>query len=299
MQDYWFDAGPLMRSGSSGTDEERSGTRWSQRLSTALSGIKGSAQDSGQIAEFAAANGLEYRGTDSIADTDPTSSQLKEGGSSDVVCWPGPPYVELGNNGWRIGVGDGGRPSRRGYVAVRHDLGLPYAFVRTKNFGSVTPMHAVAIAWEVLGDLAQAAEETTQGGRGWGQDVEVDPESAKHFQLYSRKGREAEVRGLLSEVSLPILRELAASFDVHVTESWLFAYGYHGDVSTSDPDVWAWVFSMASRMLDLVEVWRESPSDQEAQASSTERRDIPFYTPLHIERPSQLDGSLKLPKRST
>lgn len=299
MQDYWFDAGPLMRSGSSGEDEARSGTRWSQRLSTALSGIKGSAQDSGQIADFAAANRLEYRGTDSIADTDPTRSQLKEGGSSDVVCWPGPPYVELGNNGWRIGVGDGGRPSRRGYLAVRHDLGLPYAFVRTKNSGSVTPMHAVAIAWEVLGDLAQAAEETTQGGRGWGQGVEVDPESAKHFQLYSEKGQESEVRGLLSEASLSILRELTASFDVHVTESWLFAYGYHGDVSTSDPEVWAWVFSVASRMLDLVEVWGELVPSQPGGQVAGSHRDLPFYTSRRLERPEKLDGPLKLPKRST
>lgn len=94
----------------------------------------------------------------------------------------------------------------------------------------------------------------------------------------------AAAEALLTGPAGPLLAELADSFDVEVEENWVFAYSTFGELSTLEPEIWAWAFGSASRLVDVLEIWG---------LDATELRQQAWYTSDRIERPARVDGALQ------
>lgn len=98
-----------------------------------------------------------------------------------------------------------------------------------------------------------------------------------------------EATALLTPEVLDLLSWLTQSFDVEVAPGWMVASSVYGDVTTPDDDVWTWVFSATSRVLDLV---RALGAEDDISGR------WPGYTSTRVERPRRLDGSLRFLQRS-
>jgi hypothetical protein len=274
---YWFDAAPLRRSGPLGR-------------------LRGRAGGPSPREEFAAANRLAYR--DAVAPGDrELPSLLLSDVCKDVVSTTGTTRVEFGNHGWRYWVGDNDfRPSRRGYIAVEHGMACPQMFLESGRFGALTPLNVASAALTFLSifDNEEGASLGSPVQVFGARSERVEMPEGVGFSARVEKGRLDEARGLLGPRAVPLLHELAGSFDIEIRDRWLLAYSLYGDVSTADPDVWAWAFSAASRMLDLVGVWAAAHGDVAGRWS-----EVPFYTERRGERPAKLDGALGFLKRPT
>ncbi|WP_408898011.1 hypothetical protein ACJ5H2_02630 [Nocardioides sp. R1-1] len=282
---FWFDATPLVERRSSGV---------AGRLLP---------RSGGSIEEFAHANDLDY--DPGVKGDLPSLLIGAQSVCKDVVATRGEPKVEFGNHGWRYWKGsDDLVPSRQGYIAVQHGRALPHVLVSFAGaVGAMTPLNLASAAITAVGQLNFEDVTDSDGSpfekfRTKGTRVEL-PAGAE-VTAHTEKGREGEAQELLSGETLAALADLARSFTVEVREGWLLAYSHYGDVSTRDPEVWAWVFSVASRMLDLAQLWREThpAAAGEYVAAGFDERAVPFYTDQRVERPSKLDGSLRFLKRS-
>lgn len=83
---------------------------------------------------------------------------------------------------------------------------------------------------------------------------------------------------LLSGPTLTLAQSLVDTFDVEFVDGWVFLYGYYFEVSTAEADRWAWVFSVASQVLDQVAALGGPPAPTHA----------PFHTSARIPRPASL-----------
>lgn len=284
---YWFDASPLAERRSSGV---------AGRLIS---------RGAGSIEEFARANGLDY---DAGVKGDLPSLLIgAQSVCKDVVATRDEPKVEFGNHGWRYWKGsDDLVPSRQGYIAVRHGRALPHVLVSFAGgaVGAMTPLNLASAAITAVGQLNIQEDVTDNDGSPFEKfrtkGVRVDLPADAGLTAHTEQGREGEAQALLSGEAVPVLADLARSFTVEVREGWLLVYSHYGDVSTKDPEVWAWVFSVASRMLDLAQLWRQThpPAEGEYVAAGFDERSVPFYTDQRVDRPSKLDGSLRFLKRS-
>lgn len=207
-----------------------------------------------------------------------------------VTTADGAPRIEFGNHGLRYWVGDDHRPSRRGYIAINHGLAAPHLFFKSGEFGALTTLNVASATVTFLSvfDNAEGGSFETPLSAFGERSERLEMPKRIGFAALAEKERLDDARALLTPAVLPLLTELAASFDVEVHDGWIFAYSLYGDVVTDDPAVWAWVFGVASRMLDVVELWDGPP----AAAA------FPLYTANRIERPAKLDGSLSRLKRS-
>ncbi len=124
------------------------------------------------------------------------------------------------------------------------------------------------------------------------QPLDVGAGHAARFRAYAGRGDEQAAATLLTAPALDLLHTTAATFDIEVLDSWLVLYGYGFDVSTTDPDRWAWVFSLTSRWLDQCAAWAASwpTADSAAGASGAAPawRDVPFHTERTWPTPRQL-----------
>lgn len=219
------------------------------------------------IAAFAAANGLTYRATVTNAGADQPGIHLDDDMDHVVATLGGPesaagsvtPYVEFGNH------------MSRGYIAVRHDLLLPHVVVHSRFAGKKANALATAavLGWVALDTVAadrSSDESPTKSGRFMKVATKLKdyppktilPDGSgkprRPFSVYIAKPDLAAGIALVKGPAVSALYEFARSFHLEFREGWLIAYNQYGEVSTTDPDTWAWIFSTASRMLDLLDL---------------------------------------------
>lgn len=240
------------------------------------------------VADEVARLGLTFVGT---VDQDAALTGIGiEPPCKDVVEFTGDPQLQWGNSGWKNWIGDF-NPSRRGYVAVSHRLAAPHLYLDSTTFGALSPLNVASSVIDVLGAF--------DGDNGGSVSSEAQFRSAGRklslpkgvgFSAVVEKARadEGEEMVLRSDV-MPLLSWLAQSFDVELREGWLIASSAFGDVSTADAEIWDWVFSVTSRMIDLLRLWG---------AEETVGTSWPGYTSQRVERPKKLDGSLSFLKRN-
>ena len=254
---------------------------------------------------------------------DGTCEAIVMDGDPDADPASGAPHVEIGNHGWRFWkADDDGSPSRRGYIAIRHGLDLPRMYLAARGPGAATVLAAASTVVNVAGSFDPERSEPTitpvDGFRKRATRLEL-PESlgftayveANRLMTSRAKAdlkaefghkaraeakrraklepeldaaRAARAEGLVRGPAAPLLSELATSFDIEVEGDWIYAYSSFGELSTLDPEIWAWAFGSASRLIDVLEAWG-------LDASGT--RNHPWYTPESIERPRKIDGELR------
>ncbi len=235
----------------------------------------------------------------------------------DVVQAPGEPYVQFGNHGSKYGLGDDlTKPSRRGYIAVRHSQQVPHLYVEGPVFGALTPGNVASSVIKVLGVIgndtgqppawsfgafAENSEKielprgvgfralcwTGHGERKKNTERSLGTKVGDQEKLRERALLEAG-GALPTPEAIRVLTWLCQSFDVELREGWLVAYSSYGDVTTTEDEVWAWVLSAASRLLDLLRIWGAESSLGSAAA---------WFTEDWVERPKSLDGSLSFLRR--
>lgn len=289
----WFDASPLER--------DRSVVRRLGALKPGGKEGKGTGDGDDVIRAFAAANGLDYRAA--VGLDVPDAPQLPGlhfvHRCKDVVATRTEPYVELGNLGPKLMIGDNFEPHRGGYIAVRHGLPLPHVYLDAGKFGALSPKNVVAAAITVASffDESAGGDDDSPLGKFRKAAPRLDLGRGKlNFTARCPKDEADRARALLTGEPLAIANDIATSFDLELCDSWLFAYNNYGEVSTTHADVWAWVFSTASRMIDLMHALAELMPPGTTVAAPG--RDLPIYTTRHVERPSRVEGSLKFLKRS-
>lgn len=287
---YWFDDAPLTPpppAEASAWQDVRKG--WAaggkSRLGAVLKAdVKAIAGDLFKskpdlIEAFAEANGLGYQASGYVAGKDLPGLvfQGRMGDRRSAVTWGESPYVEFAN--YQNGGEDAGEGSHWGYVAIRHGRDLPHvvfdACANDSGSGAADSGKSVSS----LGEGSWMATPALKSSRTKLVPLELGPSvEASRFVTYVSKGDEAAARRLLDGSTLALVQSLVESFDVEFVDGWVFLYGYHFDVSTDEADRWAWVFSVASQVLDQVEAWGGPAAPSEA----------PFYTRERVGRPASL-----------
>lgn len=332
-QEYWFDAAPLV--GARGLRNPLA------KLGSALPGRKLTESQHDALAAFSQANGRGYQSWIESRERAVPLPSLVLNGTCETILLDGPrepsvsddgtPYLEIGNHGWRFWKAeDDGSPSRRGYIAIRHDLDLPHMYLASRGPGAATVLAAASTVVNVAGyfDLGSQDPTTTpvDDFRRRATKLELPPSSGfaayveagysttgrSKAELRRQFGRKARAEGKLLAAREPELDAaraaaaaalldgpaasqlslLADSFDIEVEREWIFAYSSFGELSTLDPEIWAWAFGSASRLVDVLEAWG---------AKLPGARDRPWYTAEHIERPQKVEGELRalMPKRGS
>lgn len=237
---------------------------------------------------FAAANQLSFQSQT----YDELPGMIFRGGERrEVNTHDGPPLVEFGqfsSTGQEL-------VQNFGYVAIRHELGLPRIVLDARANDAETPRGARLYAKK------NSHTSLTENFRGSGSSspmqkiqgkvhpLDLGPGAAARFATYCEPGRDDEARALLLEEHV-LFSDVTQVFDVEITADWFFLYGYAIDVTTlPDPERWAWVFSVTSRVLDRIEIWAH------AKGRTLIEEPPGFYTEEYIARPARL---AKLPTPS-
>lgn len=289
-QGYWFDTAPL------GTAARPRNPL--TRIGSLLPGRQLTNAQHDALADFAEANGLSYQSwIESQERAVPLPSLVLDGTCEAIVLNSGngdTPYLEIGNHGWRYGKGeDDGSPARRGYIAIRHGFDLPRMYLQSQDPGAATVLAAASTVVNLSGffDLERLDPTITpvESFRRRATRLELPPSLG--FITYVDAEQAPRATALIDGPAAPLLSELAASFDVEVEREWIYAYSNFGELSTLDPEVWAWAFGSASRLLDVLAAWGTDIGDVRGRA---------WYTARHTPRPRKLDGELRAlaPKQS-
>lgn len=204
----------------------------------------------------------------------------------DVVQTIGEPYVQFGNTGWKYWVGDDDfKPSRRGYIAIRHELVLPRLVLETRSGGALSPLNVASNVLTVLSAFDENRDSVRTPVRAFADKAtELTVPSGLRMRAWGAKEQAKDAAGLLAVAPTSALHDLASSFDVDIREGWVVAFSTFGDLSTDDPEIWEWAFASASRLIDLLRVWGDPDFGQEWA----------HYTPESVQRPASLDGSLRV-----
>lgn len=242
----------------------------------------------------------EQRGYTYSAKDEPRLADVPIHGSpsrSDIVEAPGAPLVQFGNDGEKHWVTESGlRPGRRGYVRIEHGLDLPHLFATSSNFGALTAKNVVMTTGAVGFGLLGAVPTTEQSTSDYADPRTVFMKTAVKLELPKRSGFSAHVpeadtewgQALMTPEAIELMGWLARSFDVEVFDGSLWAFSNYGDITTEDEDVWAWAYSVASRLIDLARVWGRHSEPSQVW---------PDYTHERVERPERLDGALSFLRR--
>lgn len=304
---FWFDTAPLAAVGRT----------WNPlgKLTSLLPGRQLSEAQHEALHAFAKANALAYVSwAESGERRTPLPSLVLDGTCEAIVLDDeGTTYLEIGNHGWRYWLGeDDGSPSRRGYIAMRHGLDLPHMYLDRRGPGAATALAAASTVINVAGffDPERSDPSLTAVDRFRHRALRLDLPTALGFTAYvEREGapdkksfgrkakaeaaREAEILDdrrtatalpLIDGSASALLSELAESFDIEIDREWVFLYSAFGELSTLDPEIWAWAFGAASRLTDLLAIWGEDVGD---------RRGRTWYTADRIQRPRKADGELR------
>ena len=299
---YWFDVDPLLQQHKPDRPTYASlrtglgrGASVRERLSALkqveLGGLvkEAFAVSADPIEAFALANGLDYRHylrptaylhrSDDPVMFRPGLLFRKYGGRecNDFVSWAGPPYVEFANVS--AGTVEAGDAAGWGWVGIRHGLDLPHVVLdaRANDAGKPDRRGRVVTSLTEHARGSKAALETVQAPLT---AVSLGGGSDERFQAWVETAREKEAVDLLIGPLRSVAEESARTFDVELVEGWTFLYGYALNVSTTDPDRWAWLFSLASRWLDVI-MPRMSTADRALEPA-------PFYTRETRQRPASV-----------
>lgn len=279
LDDYWFDAGPLLA--------QQTKSSPLKKLKSLLPG--GEESELNLLEDFARANGFGYDALLQVRDRKfPLPSLVIRDHCDSVLTQHDTPTLEFGNHGSPIWALESNEPTRRGYIAIQHDLELPHTYVTSNGPGTISVEIIAATAITIMGIFSADRSEFSgftpvETFRCDSAKLEMLPTDCG-FNAHAEPTRKGEAHTLLTGTALPLVSHLAGSFDLELRDKWLFAYGYFGDLSTLDPEVWAWALSIASRMFDLLNEWRTR------EYAGPERG---WYTSEWIERPSKLDGALR------
>lgn len=324
-QSYWFDTTAL--------DTAARPRNPLAKISSLLPGRQLTSAQHDALADFANANGLGYQSwigsreravpLPSLVLDETCESILVDGKAEPPEGDTRSPYLEIGNHGWRYWkADDDGSPSRRGYIAIRHGLGLPRMYLASLGSGAATVLAAASTVVNVAGyfDLGSQEPTTTPVDDFRRRATKLDLPPSIGFTTYveagysttnrakaelkAKFGRKAKAEGkllaaheaeldvaravtaaaLVSGPAAPLLSGLAASFDIEVEGEWIYAYSTFGELSTLDPEIWAWAFGSASRLIDVLSVWG---------LNAIAVHDRAWYTPESIGRPRKVDGELR------
>lgn len=276
--ELWFDAEPLL------------GAQKKSLLGKAMTPLPGATLSRAQVyalAAFAEANGLDFdafirpkqRKT-------PLPGLVLDGDCEARLLYQDTPRIEFGNHGFRFLLHESDlSPTRRGYIAIRHDLQLPHMLLRSHTPGAMTPIAVASPVVNFLGafDFERTDPSHTALDAFRERAVILDDLPDAPFKAYLEPGHEDHARNLLAGDAAPHLADLSRSFDIENDGGWLLVYSYFGDISTVDPETWAWAFAAASRMLDVLEVWGADYSAAH----------LPWRTGRVVKRPKHLDGALR------
>lgn len=306
---YWFDASALT------APRKRRALR--EQFDRFKVGGRLSDAEHDALSAFAARNGFTYASL--REDADARVPSMVAANNREAVLWGagacGPGVdIEFANSGMRFMPGDWSDPNRRGHIAIRHGRTMPTIFVAAKSWNKASPLALGTMALELAsvvtfdggsdpsgsrrsqldsfrsGATRLEVHEASAGPRARKRDErKVAKEAARvaaaaqverqGFATLVEKGAEDDVSALLDPAARSLLSELAVSFDVEVRDQWVIALSRFGDVSTPDPEVWAWVFSQASRLLDLVDLWTKGGVRPVGHPA--------WYTAQRVARPGQ------------
>jgi hypothetical protein len=301
VPDYWFDAEPLLEKPAQperpAYAQLRKGLGQGASLKARLAALKdvelgGLVKDAfartpGQLELFAQANGLGYR----YFSFDQRPGMIFPSGEQrEMVSSDGPPYVEFGNCHSR------GQEMAYlfGYVAVRHGLDLPHLVLDARANDATPPagsrVYAKKQSYSSLDANYRGSGSATPMTwvRALVEPLDLGPQVDQHTRVFVEKGRGEEARRFLTGTALQYFLGVAQHFDAEIVDGWALLYLYGAEVSGTDPDRWAWAFSVASRLLDQVEAWaRTTPALPHAPPAGSFARPS-FYTADDAPLPAEL-----------
>lgn len=238
-------------------------------VSLIIRGLKGSHERIYRLDRFARANGLTWYAE---ASAPPLPGMIFSHGhsrkSTDILRGERPRFVEFANYRYTTGSGKNQTTHRWGYVAIRLATPLPHIVLdATGNnglFGS---------------NLPQAFDKD--------QRLSLEGDFDEHFALYCPQGYEQDALYLFTPDIMARFIDHAAQLDVEIVDDWLFLYAKR-DLSTLDPNTWAWLFSAVGALLDKLaqwERWRDDRLTQTAAVPGATADSLPFAPPLGTLRP--------------
>lgn len=190
-----------------------------------------------RLDRFARANGMSYL----VERPQPRLPGMifNIGGSreaTDIVRGSRPRLVEIANYQYTTESSDDNKTIHRwGYVAIKLDVPLPNIVLDAKSnnllFGSNLPI-----------SLKRR------------QRLSLEGDFDKHFTLYCPEGYETDALYLFTPDIMTRFIDHAAALDVEIVDDWLFFYAKR-DLSTLDPETWAWLFSTVHALLDKFGQW--------------------------------------------
>jgi hypothetical protein len=195
-----------------------------------------------RLSQFAAANGMTYTADLSYP---PFPGMIFGIGSSrqatDLLRGDRPRPVEFGNYRYTVRHGKSSTTHHWGYVAVKLDVPLPNIVldaIGNNGFGSNLP----------------AAFQRAQR-------LSLEGDFDQHFTLYCPAGYERDALYLFTPDIMARFIDHAAQLDVEIIDDWLFLYTKR-EVSTLDPDTWAWLFSVVDALMTKLDQWARWRDDR-------------------------------------
>lgn len=195
-----------------------------------------------RLSQFAAANGMTYTADSSHP---PFPGMIFGIGSSrqstDVLRGNRPRPVEFGNYRYTVRHGKSSTTHHWGYVAVKLDVPLPNIVldaIGNNGFGSNLP----------------AAFQRAQR-------LSLEGDFDRHFTLYCPAGYERDALYLFTPDIMARFIDHAAELDVEIIDDWLFLYTKR-EVSTLDPDTWAWLFGIVDALMTKFDQWARWRDDR-------------------------------------
>lgn len=200
----------------------------------------------------------------------------------DIVRGSSPRVVEFGNLQHQVRDGDSTRTATIGYIAIRVDNLLPN------------------IVLDAVGNNSLSGGLPFGLGLDRDQRLRLEGDFDKFFKLYCPQGYEADALYLFTPDIMERFITQAAVLDVEFVDNWVLFYAPGRELSTIDPAMWAWLFSLVHAMLTKIsqwERWRDdrlagvAPLSPPAAPASVEQTPaaaagVPFHAVQDVRPPS-------------
>lgn len=202
-----------------------------------------------RLDRFARANGMEWF---PLSANPPLPGMIFSLGTDrkalDVVRGRHPRFVEFGNHRYTTGSGKNQTTHQWGYVAVKLSSPLPHIVLDAKGndsvFGSNLP---VSFHRE--------------------QALSLEGDFDRYFTLYCPREYGRDALYLFTPDIMARFIDRAAALDVEIVDDWMFLYARR-DFSTTDPQTWAWLFSVVGAFLDKFAQWERWRDERLAHLAS-------------------------------
>lgn len=156
--------------------------------------------------------------------------------ATDLVRGERPRFVEFANYRYTTGSGKERTTHSWGYVAVKLDAPLPNIVL------DATSNNGVFGGSNLPASLDRA------------QRLSLEGDFDRYFSLYCPAGYERDALYLFTPDIMARFVDNAAALDVEIADDWLLLYARR-DLSTLDPAMWAWLFSVVGALLDKLAHW--------------------------------------------